>query len=140
MDDNELRARPPSGIPAEEWKRWWKHFGEIPLRHLMLLYWDPIGVYGASEALDEYDRYVSHVGGMLMRGEAAAAISLYLCDAAIDLMGIAAPTSDDTARRAVEWFNDSASAFVGQSRVEQRLLYGEDDTGRSGDPFPSTNP
>lgn len=107
-------------MPSDDWAIWWRHYGETPLRHLLLLYWDPIGIYGEPATLDEYDRYGNHVCSMLMGGESATAISTYLRGIALDRMGIPSPEADDAARRVVEWFNDSTAAFFRAGWAEQR--------------------
>ena len=108
-------------MPLEQWHRWWKHFGQTPLRHMMLLYWDPIGVYGVSEAIDEYDGYCGKVGALLGDGATAAEIERYLRDVAVDRMGIGAPRSADVAVRIVAWFKDSMEAFVKQLELSGLL-------------------
>lgn len=108
-----MTKRPPrEQMPLQEWHRWWKHFGQPPLRHMMLLYWDPIGVYGVSEAMDEYDSYAAKVGAMLGDGASRKDIERYLRDIAVDRMGIGAPRSGDVSKRIYEWFEDSLSAYL----------------------------
>lgn len=116
------RPRYATDLPSGEWHRWWMDFGRQPLRDLMLLYWDPIGVYGVSEARDEYERYTNKVGAMLGNGSSAKDIAQYLRDVAVDAMGISAPTSADAARRIVEWFDDSMRAYANEVKLRQSLV------------------
>lgn len=51
-----------------DWHEWWKHFGSTELWHILLLWWDPIGVYGVVEAIDEYDDYSGQLARMLREG------------------------------------------------------------------------
>ena len=68
------------------WHDWWKHYGASEVRHVLLLWWDPIGVYGASGAVDEYDGYSGHIARMLRAGTDAARIASYLGDVAVNRM------------------------------------------------------
>ena len=88
------------------WQDWWKHFGATELRHLLLVWWDPIGVYGIPEALDEYDGYTGPIARMLREGADAAAIANYLGDVIDQRMGLSRAPSHDAAvaQRIVEWY------------------------------------
>ena len=88
--------------------RWWKHRGGQEMRELLLTLWDPIGVFGAEEAQDEYDSY----GGVLARllaegadkGELAAALA-----AARTRMGLDPDEADAwAAEHLLAWYPRSA--------------------------------
>jgi hypothetical protein len=90
-----------------EWNDWWKHFGISPVKHVLLLYWDPIGVYGVKYAHDEYDGYVGGIGSRLREGARAEDLAAYLTDVAVDRMGITPTGSREAATRLEAWFNDA---------------------------------
>jgi hypothetical protein len=48
------------------------------LKSLLLNDWDPIGVAGIPEAIDEYDSYALHLHGLLASGTTAEAVAEYL--------------------------------------------------------------
>lgn len=48
------------------------------LKSLLFNDWDPIGVAGIPEAVDEYDSYALHLHTMLAAGTSAAAVAEYL--------------------------------------------------------------
>lgn len=50
--------------------------------------WDPIGISDLPEARDEYDYYLPHVFGMLIRGESEDAVAQYLVSVETDRMGV----------------------------------------------------
>ncbi|MCW2349286.1 hypothetical protein [Sphingobium sp. B11D3D] len=53
--------------------------GELEeLKSLLLNDWDPIGVTGIPEAVDEYDSYALHFHGMLAAGTTVEAVAEYL--------------------------------------------------------------
>jgi hypothetical protein len=61
------------------------------VREILMREWDPIGVCGVPEAVDEYDRYVGKVYVMLMDERATReAIAAYLYDIATNYMGLSA--------------------------------------------------
>lgn len=90
-----------------EWNDWWKHFGISPVKHTLLLYWDPIGVYGEKHAHDEYDGYVGGIGSRLREGGRADDLAAYLTGVAVDRMGITPTGSRDAASRLEAWFDDA---------------------------------
>jgi hypothetical protein len=55
--------------------------------------WDPVRVAGISEAADEYDTYVGHVGRQLREGACADEIASYLTWAAEDRIGLGPPVT-----------------------------------------------
>jgi hypothetical protein len=42
-----------------------------------MLWWDPVGVYGVPEAIDEYDGYVGQVGRLLREGASHEGLADY---------------------------------------------------------------
>lgn len=48
------------------------------LKSLLLNDWDPIGVAGIPQAVDEYDTYALHLHGMLTAGTTSKAVAEYL--------------------------------------------------------------
>ncbi|MBC2667506.1 hypothetical protein H7F51_18460 [Novosphingobium flavum] len=48
------------------------------LKRLLLNDWDPIGVAGMPEAVDEYDAYALHLHGRLVAGASVEAVAEYL--------------------------------------------------------------
>lgn len=60
------------------------------VREILLRDWNPIGVYGIPEAIDEYDAYASRAYVMLMdEGATASEIAGYLFTIATEHMGLA---------------------------------------------------
>jgi len=60
------------------------------VREIFLRDWDPIGVYGVPEAIDEYDTYADRAYVMLMdEGATAKEIAFYLFTVATEDMGLA---------------------------------------------------
>ena len=49
-------------VELSQWHRWWKQQGNRELRDLLMLWWDPLGVYSIPEGIDEYDHHVGRVG------------------------------------------------------------------------------
>ena len=70
------------------------------------MWWDPIGVRGVVEAVDEYDGYLAPTLRLLERGASDEEIAAYLDWVALEYMGL--PTvpvpSVDFARRLRAWF------------------------------------
>jgi hypothetical protein len=99
-------------VDIADWQTWWEHFGATELRHLLLLWWDPIGVYGVAEALDEYDTYGGRIGRMLREGTDAVALATYLGDVVEDQIGLARAPDHDAAvaRRIVDWYGAAMTA------------------------------
>jgi hypothetical protein len=101
-----------------EWHEWWKHFGASELRHLLLLWWDPVGVYGASGAVDEYDRYSGRIARLLREGADARVIAGYLGHVRHESMGLRRRPEGDAAdaaaaERILEWFARAMSLVGG---------------------------
>ncbi len=59
-------------------RRWWSREGLPALRLLAVEHWDPLGVHGQPERLDEYDPYLQRVGRMLRKGAGPGEIARYL--------------------------------------------------------------
>jgi hypothetical protein len=95
-------------VELKVWHLWWKRQGSGELRDLLMLWWDPVGVYGVPEAIDEYDGYVGQIGRLLREG----ATSTEVVERFAELQprfGLPANTSRDelTAEKIVEWFRRS---------------------------------
>lgn len=61
------------------------------IRQVLLVVWDPIGVFGAEGAEDEYDSYAPGVYGLLKRGASKEEIINYLHEIETDRMGLYPP-------------------------------------------------
>lgn len=99
-------------LDLDDWQKWWKHFGRVELRHLLLLYWDPVGVYGAPEAKDEYDHYAGQVAQMLREGCTTEEIATFLERVETHNMGLppkarTGPQLEQVAERLAAWFADA---------------------------------
>jgi len=77
----------------------WKAFATLEghIRLILLVDWDPIGVFGIPEAMDEYDSYVKTVIAKLQRGATVADISHLLAGLARTEMGMPLPGDTETA-------------------------------------------
>jgi hypothetical protein len=87
------RAEPGSRFPSA-WRDVWQ-----PIAEILMNEWDPIGVRGVPEAVDEYDTYVRQIHGMLERGTTTAAIETYLTDVQTKWMGMG--EGDPTKQRSI---------------------------------------
>ena len=77
--------------------------------------WDPIGVAGIEDAVDEYDTYVSRVYVMLMDERAnAEAIAAYLFEIATGHMGL----STDSATLSERGANAAAALIALRAEFE----------------------
>jgi hypothetical protein len=91
-------------LPLSQWHDWWKHNGGRELRDLLLIWWDPIGVYGVPEATSEYDSYSGTVGRLLREGARVAEITNFLReveDERITMSGDA----PNAAHKIIEWYD-----------------------------------
>jgi hypothetical protein len=52
----------------QEQHEWWKRRGGREMREMLLTLWDPIGVFDAEEAQDEYDSYSGRLSRLLSEG------------------------------------------------------------------------
>jgi hypothetical protein len=98
----------PEQLPLAQWRDWWKRKGERELRDLLLLWWDPLGMYDDPDAQDEYDSYVGPVARMLREGARAAAIAEYLDQMAREDIGLTGSGNRRSeykvaAQKIVEW-------------------------------------
>jgi hypothetical protein len=57
---------------------WWQAYGETELRHLMLLWWDPVGVYGDPSGVSEYETELRALGELVRSGAGADEILAFL--------------------------------------------------------------
>jgi hypothetical protein len=60
------------------------------IKKLLHYDWDPIGVAGIEEALDEYDSYAVQVYSKLQAGESVDEVAAYLAYVVIKLIGLKA--------------------------------------------------
>ena len=67
--------------------------------------WDPIGVSGVPQARDEYDNYLVHLLGMLLRYEDQQSISAYLNKVEGEYMGLTPnkDKADEVADVLIRW-------------------------------------
>jgi hypothetical protein len=100
-------------MDLETWQAWWKNFGAIELGHLLLLWWDPIGVYGARGARDEYNGYSGKIARMLREGADAATIATYLGQVVETSMGLRSSPELETAvaERVIEWYERAMASY-----------------------------
>lgn len=101
----------------EDWHLWWKHNGARELNDLLLIWWDPIGVYGVPEARDEYRSYVGSIGTLLGAGSGTDSIAsaLRTAESRIGLPSREGP--ERTAERIAAWY----------AQVEPNIPRGRDD-------------
>ncbi|HEX5322816.1 MAG TPA: hypothetical protein VFW40_03445 [Capsulimonadaceae bacterium] len=69
-----------------EFKHWQKY-----IRLILLVIWDPIGIFGMEEAEDEYDSYALGVYGLLKRGATKEEIIDHLHQIETDQIGLFPP-------------------------------------------------
>jgi hypothetical protein len=96
-------------MEGSDWYRWFKREGGRQLRGLLMDNWDPIGVRGVPEAIDEYDSYAGRIAGNLRRGADVEFVSTMLRAIRVDWMGLEPdPETDARAARAiVDWYADA---------------------------------
>jgi hypothetical protein len=82
----------------------WKPFESLEghVRLILLVDWDPLGVFGNPEAMDEYDSYVQTVASKLAAGASAADIRHLLDKFARDSMGLSRFNSEIAAAKLVD--------------------------------------
>ena len=73
-------------MDLQEWCYWYKRRGAGRLRHIMMRYWDPIGVAGAPGARDEYDSYIGLVADLLREGRSVDQVADLLQSIRTNLM------------------------------------------------------
>ena len=87
---------------------WWKHQGGRELRDLLMLWWDPVGVYGIPEAITEYDGYTGQIGRLLREGATKSDVAAHFAELAPRFGMLPAPAGDDVAAaKVVDWFEQS---------------------------------
>lgn len=69
-----------------DWQRLATPLGVIRL--VLLVDWDPIGIFGVTEAMDEYDRYAVPVYDLLCAGASSHQIAKHLRAIEIEQMGL----------------------------------------------------
>lgn len=77
----------------EEQHEWWKRRGAQEMREMLLTLWDPIGVFDAAEAQDEYDSYGGRLARLLADGRGKEGLTAALA-AAREQMGLE-PAEED---------------------------------------------
>lgn len=91
-------------LPLSQWHEWWKRNGGRELRDLLLIWWDPIGVYGVPEATSEYDSYAGTVGRLLRDGAREAEITDFLRDVENTRITLAGD-APNASRKVTEWYD-----------------------------------
>ena len=71
---------------SSDWENFANSLGVVRL--ILLVDWDPIGVFGHAGAMDEYDRYAVKVHEMLWTGASQESIAAYLGFVQRELMEI----------------------------------------------------
>lgn len=102
---------PGSQLSIVQWQSWWRHNGVRELEALLLLWWDPLGVYGEPEARDEYASYVPQLAGLLRSGAREADIAAHLQAVGTAEVG-AAGEADLAGRRIVEWHDQAVASLL----------------------------
>jgi hypothetical protein len=92
---------------------WWKRSGEGELRRLVMESWDPIGVSGAPQAVDEYDDYLGPIAQRLREGASPEQIADYLATVR-ESMGLGPDEQADlhASERIAEWYPLSTNGFA----------------------------
>lgn len=73
-----------------------------------MLWWDPIGVYGVSQATDEYDDYVGQVARRLREGAGASDVTDYFASVMPDMgLPISAERDRVAATQVLQWYRRS---------------------------------
>ena len=82
--------------------------GSRELRDLLMLWWDPVGVYGVVEAIDEYDGYIGQIRRLLREGATSTEVVAHFAELQ-PRFSLPAHTSRDelAAEKIVEWFKRS---------------------------------
>jgi hypothetical protein len=94
----------PEPLPLWQSHAWWKHNGARELRDLLLIWWDPIGIYEAPDATSEYDAYAGTVGRLLRDGAREAQIAGFLREVEEERITLSGD-APGAARKIVEWYD-----------------------------------
>lgn len=70
------------------------------IRKVLIEEWDPIGVRGVPEAIDEYDRYIGRLHSILVGSRSAREIAALLANIELEEMGVV--TSDEIRSRVAD--------------------------------------
>jgi hypothetical protein len=102
-------------VDLVEWHMWWKQAGAPGVRRILIDAWDPIGVAGSPDAVDEYDAYVAPIGGHLREGATVSEVEGYLRHVRETAMGLDSPhwrsRDHEAAERLVEWYAAETRRF-----------------------------
>lgn len=102
---------PPSLLPVEQWQTLWRRHGGVrQLQELLLVWWDPFGVYGEPDAQDEYARYVPRLARMLRLGAREPVVAAHLRAVGVEDAG-AAGEADLASRYIVAWHDRMIASF-----------------------------
>jgi len=92
-------------LDLDTWHAFCKRQGSRELRDILMLWWDPLGVHGVPEALDEYDTQVGQIGHRLRKGGSVEDITAYL---EANDFGLPDSSRDRAAAvKVVEWYEQS---------------------------------
>jgi hypothetical protein len=96
-------------VTPEKWSEWWESFGSGEVKCLLMLYWDPIGIYGDSGFVGEYDYYADSLEPLLRRGAQTEELASVLITAAGEQIGVPRPETRaaEAATKIRECFVDS---------------------------------
>lgn len=106
---------PPDQPPIEQWRSWWRDRGIAELEMLLLVWWDPAGVYGAPEVRGAYAAYVPRLATLLRSGAREAEVAAHLRALEAEEIGNAGE-ADLAARHVVEW-HDHVVALLARRRA-----------------------
>jgi hypothetical protein len=98
--------------PLGQWRTWWQRRGLRELEELLLVWWDPCGVYGEPEAQDEYESYVPRLATLLRAGAREAEVAEHLRALETAEIG-AAGESELAAARIVAWHDHVVASLPG---------------------------
>jgi hypothetical protein len=99
-------------VEPSQWQRWWKQQGARELRDLLMLWWDPLRVWGIPEAIHEYDNHVDRVGRLLREGVSQEQLATYFSEIEFEL-GADRPRGALPAEKTFVWYTRSM-ALLGQ--------------------------
>lgn len=101
---------PGGEVPIERWRSFWRRDGVRELQEVLLVWWDPIGVYGEPEARDEYAAYVPRLAGLLRAGAREAEITAHLRALEAEEIG-ATGQAELAGDRIVRWHDHAMAAL-----------------------------